>query len=61
MFYLELSIDDTEFLQIKEFEKVDTFDPDELLEQHQSSAPTPSPQAEPESGGNDDLLDELGI
>lgn len=63
VFYLELSIDDTQFLQIKEFENTGSVDPDELLEQHKT---TPPPSASPkptvdENSGNNDLLDELGI
>jgi len=61
VFYLELSIDETEFIQIKEFEQIDSdFDTDALLEQHQK------PQIETTDHGSDelpadDLLDSLGI
>ncbi|MDP2560006.1 DUF3334 family protein [Psychrobium sp. 1_MG-2023] len=64
VFYLELSIDNTQFVQIKEFEQTDAdFDPDELIEQHKVKQETkPVPQLEiEESADNSDLLDELGI
>jgi len=58
VFYLELSIDQTEFIQIKEFEQSDAdFDPEELLEQHSTVRSKPAPVDEPA----DDLLDSLGI
>lgn len=60
VFYLELSIDQTEFIQIKEFENVDNdFDPDELIEQHKESN-TSAPELENDQPA-DDLLDSLGI
>lgn len=63
VFYLELSIDQTEFLQIKEFEQSNTdFDPDELLEQHQSGEINTNKAIEAETDeAADDLLDSLGI
>lgn len=65
VFYLELSIDDTQFLQIKEFENPESHDPDELIEQHQKpktdSAPKSSEKIEEPPSDNDDLLDSLGI
>jgi len=62
VFYLELSIDQTEFIQIKEFEQTDTdFDADELLEQHQKKAQDTSPVIDADDIPADDLLDSLGI
>jgi chemotaxis protein CheY-P-specific phosphatase CheC len=64
VFYLELSIDDTQFLQLKEFETAETSDPDEILEQHQASQKEPSPEVKVDSdlaSDNDDLLAQLGI
>jgi len=63
VFYLELSIDQTEFIQIKEFEQLDNdFDADELLEQHQNQpqASAEEPQSDDDQPA-DDLLDSLGI
>ncbi len=61
VFYLELAIDQTEFIQIKEFEQLDTdFDPDELLEQHQGDKLTEKNNS-PDELPADDLLDSLGI
>jgi len=64
VFYLELSIDDTQFIQIREFETIDTFDPDEIMEQHQAQSTKKPSQKTPEANmpsDNDDLLDQLGI
>jgi len=60
VFYLEFSIDQTEFIQIKEFENTDQeYDPDTLIEQHQN---TPQVTDIPvESSSEIDLMDELGI
>jgi len=60
VFYLEFSIDQTEFIQIKDFENSEEeHDPDALLEQHKNAPQPASPSIE----NNDelDLLDELGI
>ena len=65
VFYLEFSIDETEFIQIKSFESSDDdFDPDTLIEQHQASIKQASTkQVKPidDPLDNLDLLDELGI
>ncbi|EGA70509.1 hypothetical protein VISI1226_00550 [Vibrio sinaloensis DSM 21326] len=61
IFYLELAMDKTEFIQLEEFETVEDESPDAILEKaREQMAP------KKESGGEtkasaDDLLDELGI
>jgi len=63
VFYLELSMDETEFTQIKDFEPALTdFDPDELLEQHlEKNKKTEEAITITEDSEADDLLDSLGI
>lgn len=60
IFYLELAMDKTEFIQLEEFEQEDEFDTDSLLEQH-SSRHTEEKKAESHHDINDSLFDELGI
>ena len=61
VFYLEFSIDRTEFIQIKDFEQDSgDFDPDELLEQH-SNGNSPAAKAVDSEELADDLLDSLGL
>ncbi|NRA59314.1 MAG: DUF3334 family protein [Psychrobium sp.] len=60
VFYLELAMDDTQFIQLQDFEISETdFDPDELLEQHRNTKV--AAKTEPEPDDSMDLLDELGI
>ncbi|CAH0540203.1 DUF3334 family protein [Vibrio marisflavi] len=63
IFYLELAMDKTEFIQLEEFEVSDDDSPDAILEQAQQRKRN---QAEEQSSASqpdisDDLLDELGI
>lgn len=64
VFYLEFSIDNTEFIQIKSFEcNDDDFDPDKILEQHSQTSKQQQPKEPVVESSDDstDLLDELGI
>jgi hypothetical protein len=62
VFYLEFSIDQTEFIQIKDFENMDDeFDPDKILEQHQNGGSATKAQPAQANQSEIDLLDELGI
>lgn len=62
VFYLEFSIDQTEFIQIKSFDKdAAEFDPDKILEQHSSSNKAPVKVEAVEEISEADLLDSLGI
>lgn len=61
IFYLELAMDKTEFIQMEEFEIEDDVTPDSILEAEQNrrnSLPDTSAAADDAA---DDLLDELGI
>ncbi|UGA56223.1 DUF3334 family protein [Vibrio sp. DW001] len=61
IFYLELAMDKTEFIQMEEFELEESSDPDLILEQEQNKkAKTKSEEVESNHSAND-LLDELGI
>ncbi|MEF1292108.1 DUF3334 family protein [Vibrio sp. M260118] len=62
IFYLELAMDKTEFIQLEEFEAAGDECPDDILEQAQQNMKASSAKKEekPESNAND-LLDELGI
>ncbi len=61
IFYLELAMDKTEFIQMEEFELEESSDPDLILEQEQNKkAKTKSEEVESSHSAND-LLDELGI
>lgn len=62
IFYLELAMDKTEFIQLEEFEIAEDECPDSILEATQKKMQQESKPAQ--SSGNDsaaDLLDELGI
>lgn len=62
IFYLELAMDKTEFIQLEEFETHEDESPDSILEQAQKKLKSEkqSPQEEADPNGSD-LLDELGI
>ena len=60
IFYLELAMDKTEFIQLEEFDQNEDCDPDSIIE----AAQTPSkqePAAAMAAEVDQDLLDELGI
>ncbi|SDG96478.1 Protein of unknown function [Vibrio xiamenensis] len=64
IFYLELAMDKTEFIQLEEFDIDDEETPDSIFEQTQQSMSQSksTKSAENESlAGSNDLLDELGI
>lgn len=65
IFYLELAIDRTEFVKLREFEPEEAPDPDALIDQHGhgsagQSSPRP-PDASAASDETDDLLKSLGM
>ncbi|KJY91412.1 chemotaxis protein CheX [Vibrio neptunius] len=62
IFYLELAMDKTEFIQLEEFETQEDESPDSILEQAQKklSSKKEAPKEEADPNGSD-LLDELGI
>jgi CheY-specific phosphatase CheX len=62
IFYLELAIDRTEFIQVREFERHEEVDPDALLQQQQDSMKqdaAPPPAADDNDA--DELLRSLGM
>lgn len=59
IFYLEMAIDRTEFIQLNDFEATEAPDPDELIAKVNSQSPATPRQAE--SGEHDDLLKSLGM
>ena len=62
IFYLELAMDKTEFIQLEEFEQEDEFDTDDLFEQHKVGNNQKTEQKiENTQDLNDSLFDELGI
>ncbi|AIU67044.1 DUF3334 domain-containing protein [Vibrio coralliilyticus] len=62
IFYLELAMDKTEFIQLEEFESHEDESPDSILEQAQKklTSKKEAPKEEVDPNGSD-LLDELGI
>ena len=62
IFYLELAIDKTEFIQLHEFEKQGDINPDEIIAQT-AKAKSGNASSSPEQADDDaaNLLDELGI
>ncbi|QXC56546.1 DUF3334 family protein [Vibrio mimicus] len=62
IFYLELAMDKTEFIQLEEFDVQEDESPDDILEaalqQKKSLTPAATPKSEDEAA---DLLDQLGI
>ncbi|MEL7293185.1 MAG: DUF3334 family protein [Pseudomonadota bacterium] len=61
IFYLELAMDKTEFIQLEEFEVAEDECPDDILEQAQQQMKQKQSKPAAEKGNSDDLLDELGI
>ncbi|MFA0569108.1 DUF3334 family protein [Vibrio gallaecicus] len=64
IFYLELAMDKTEFIQLEEFEVAEDECPDSILEATQKQMQATNKQEPDETNKNDsaaDLLDELGI
>jgi CheY-specific phosphatase CheX len=60
IFYLELAIDKTEFMTLKEFEPQADLDPDEIIDNHKDAKPVEK-VAPPEDDVDDDFLRELGL
>ncbi|WCP68341.1 DUF3334 family protein [Vibrio tubiashii] len=62
IFYLELAMDKTEFIQLEEFEATEDECPDDILEQTQQKMKAKNDKKEEKQDTNaNDLLDELGI
>ena len=62
IFYLELAIDHTEFIKLREFDANEVPDPDALLEQQQQQQPTASePVSDALDVDSDELLRSLGM
>lgn len=63
IFYLELAMDKTEFMTLKDFEPEAEIDPDDILDGHHNAKPIV--RDAPESGGDDevddDFMRELGL
>ncbi|MCW8906891.1 MAG: DUF3334 family protein [Sedimenticola sp.] len=63
IFYMELAMDKTEFIQLHEFERQEDFDPDDILagEASRRAAEVEASQAAKTGDPSDSLLDELGL
>ncbi|NVD06542.1 DUF3334 family protein [Vibrio sp. JPW-9-11-11] len=61
IFYLELAMDKTEFIQLEEFEVAEDECPDDILEQAQQQMKQKTSPKSAAKDNSDDLLDELGI
>ncbi len=61
IFYLELAMDKTEFIQLKEFEEEGETDIDDILAQELAKSNQEKEEKVPVDNISDDLLDELGI
>ena len=60
IFYMELSMDKTEFIKLHDFDESELEDPDAILEENRGQTNERS-SGSSSSSGNDDLMDELGI
>ncbi|SIN85134.1 DUF3334 family protein [Salinivibrio sp. ES.052] len=63
IFYLELAMERTEFIQLQDFEEGEEVDPDSILEAEtvRRLEEKSTDKSEKKDGGSNDLLDELGI
>ncbi|MDD2546626.1 MAG: DUF3334 family protein, partial [Burkholderiaceae bacterium] len=63
IFYLELAIDQTQFIKLYDFEPQEAPDPDALMEASRQAPGAPAPQAPAEAGSHDTdaLLKSLGM
>ncbi len=61
IFYLELAMDKTEFIQLEEFEQHDDIDPDTIIENAKKEQADKQKQGSTAAAVDLDLLDELGI
>lgn len=61
IFYLELAMDKTEFIQLEEFDIAEDECPDDILEQAQQKMKQKQKPPAPKQDNSDDLFDELGI
>lgn len=61
IFYLELAMDKTEFIQLEEFEVAEDECPDDILEATQKAMNQPKKEEKKSNDDPTDLLDELGI
>ncbi len=61
IFYLELAMDKTEFIQLHEFERETDMNPDQIIEHTNQNKGASQTKESAESSEADNLLDELGI
>jgi len=61
IFYLELAMDKTEFIQLHEFEKEGDINPDQIIENTKRSAQAKDTETTTSADESDSLLDELGL
>jgi chemotaxis protein CheY-P-specific phosphatase CheC len=61
IFYLELAMDKTEFIQLHDFEQMDDVDPDAILASEADRQNGKEKEATDNNAESDSLLDELGI
>lgn len=61
IFYLELAVDRTEFIQLVDFDPPESHNPDELFEQAGDSKPAAAPTSAASAKDSDDLLNSLGM
>lgn len=61
IFYLELAIDRTEFIQVREFDRHEVADPDALLAQHEGMKQDAAPPPQAADDDADELLKSLGM
>ncbi|MCG7496265.1 DUF3334 family protein [Vibrio sp. Of7-15] len=61
IFYLELAMDKTEFIQLHEFETQDDPDPDAILDQERQTKSSKSTKSDAKPEADIDLFNELGI
>lgn len=61
IFYLELAMDKTEFMTLKEFEPQADLDPDDIIDGVNEAAPVVKEEAPADDDVDDDFLRELGL
>ncbi len=59
IFYLELSMDKTEFIKLHDFDETELENPDDILAENHQQKPKPSSSSS--NSEHDDLMDDLGI
>ena len=62
IFYLELSMDKTEFIKLHDFDEAELENPDDILEETHQKSERKAAADKPDNNSNfDDLMDDLGI